>query len=471
MSMRPRVPRARRLKPGAAATLALALALFLGVFAMRVLDPSISDGQGTFYVLPVAVLALGFGLRGGVAGALVGFALARGWDMHHPQTQLTELGYFNRGVALLLLGVLLGLFVDHRRRLEAEINHYYDGSLELLGTADLTGTFTRVNPAWERTLGHSAETICSRPLIDFVHPEDREATAAELAELADGSRESVSLRNRCRMADGKYRWLEWKASANLPLGEIHAIARDITVQHKAELQLANNARLLEAKVVERTRDLDDARSETLRLLAVAAEYRDDDTYQHTERVGAIAAELAARLGMGAEQVERLREAAPLHDAGKIAIADHILLKPGRLSAAERRVMQTHAALGAQLLARGSSPVLQMAAAVAATHHEWWDGTGYPNGLAGERIPLAGRIVAVADVYDALTHDRPYKAAWPVAQAVAKIRRSAGSQFDPGVVAAFLAMHEDASFAAHGNGRRRPASAIVRPRSSEHASVG
>lgn len=470
MHAHPRLPRVRWPNPGDRATLLLALALFLGIFVVRAFDANISNGEGVFFALPVALLALRFGLRGGLAGAVLAFALVIAWDLGRHQVPLTALGYLNRGVASLLLGTALGLFVDHRRRLEAEINCYYEGSLDLLGTADLTGTFTRVNPAWKRVLGHSAETIRSRPLIDFVHHDDREATAAELAELVDGSRESISFRNRCRVADGKYRWLEWKASASLAQGEIHAMARDITVQRKAELQLANNARLLEATVSERTRELDDARAETLRLLAVAAEYRDDDTYQHTERVGTIAAELAARLGCRAEQIRRLREAAPLHDVGKIAIADHILLKPGRLSESEREVMRTHAALGAHLLSRGSSPVLQMAAAIAAAHHEWWGGTGYPRGLAGERIPLVGRIVAVADVYDALTHDRPYKAAWPVGQAVAKIRRSAGSQFDPRVVAAFLAMHEDARFATHTNSRQLPASEIFAPRQSEPASV-
>ncbi|MGD0455182.1 MAG: HD-GYP domain-containing protein [Solirubrobacteraceae bacterium] len=205
----------------------------------------------------------------------------------------------------------------------------------------------------------------------------------------------------------------------------------------------NSARSLERKVAERTHELDDARAETVQLLAVVVEYRDDDTFQHTERVGVLAAEIGARLGLRAEQVRRLREAAPLHDVGKIAIPDSILLKRGNLSAEEHRVMETHAALGARLLARSSSPVLQMAAVIAATHHECWNGTGYPNGLAGERIPIVGRVVAVADVFDALTHERPYKPAWPVRQAMARIKRASGSQFDPRVVVAFLAAHEHA----------------------------
>gem|GEM_PF-2528660 len=221
----------------------------------------------------------------------------------------------------------------------------------------------------------------------------------------------------------------------------------LDAQRKAQQQLLNSARSLERKVMERTCELDDARAETLQLLAVAVEYRDDGTFRHTERVGVLAAEIGARLGMRAEQVRRLREAAPLHDVGKIAIPDHILLKRGNLTPEEHDVMEGHAALGARLLARSSSPVLQMAAVIAASHHEWWNGSGYPSGLAGERIPLVGRVVAVADVFDALTHERPYKPAWPVGQAVARIKRASGTQFDPRVVDALLALHEDSTRAA------------------------
>jgi putative two-component system response regulator len=192
-------------------------------------------------------------------------------------------------------------------------------------------------------------------------------------------------------------------------------------------------------IAERTYELDRARTETLQLLALAGEYRDDDTAEHTERVAAMAAQLAQRLGLDAQTVEDLREAALLHDVGKIAIPDHILLNPGTLSEEEQEIMRTHAVLGSRLLRGSASPVLQMASVIAASHHEWWDGSGYPAGLAGERIPLVARIVAVADVFDALTHDRPYKPAWPLERAVARIERGAGSQFDPQVVSAFMRM--------------------------------
>jgi PAS domain S-box-containing protein len=434
---------------GARATIGIALALFAAVFALRASDPHVVDSDEILFVVPIALLALRFGLRGGLTAALLGLALVGAWDLFDPDVGLAALGYLSYGAGFLLLGTLLGAFVDHRRQLEAEIARNFDASLDLLGTANLTGQFTRVNAAWERLLGHSTETICSRPFIDFVHPEDREATIAEAAALAEGTRDTVRFRNRYRAADGSYRWLEWSAHGSPSEGAIHVVGLDIRVQREAEQQLANHAELLEAAVAERTRELDEARAETLIRLAYAAEYRDEGTFEHTERVGSTSAEIAARLGLGADQIKLLREAAPLHDVGKLAISDTILLKPGKLSAEEYEIMKTHAELGARLLSGSSSPVLQMAAVIAASHHERWDGEGYPAGLAGETIPLVGRVVAVADVFDALISDRPYKSAWPVEQAITEIQRGGGSQFDARVVDAFLTMHEEAASAGRG----------------------
>jgi putative two-component system response regulator len=377
------------------------------------------------------------------------------WDLYKDPATLSDQGYVSRGVAFLLLGALLGEFVDKRHRLEGEVVRSFDASLDLLATADLNGTFIRVNPAWERALGYSAETVCGRPFIEFVHPEDRESTLAETTAVSRGSRDTVGFRNRYRAVDGRYVWLEWSATASPSEGVIHAVARDISIQVQAEQQLANNAHVLEVKVARRTQELEAARAETLQRLALAAEYHDDDTSRHTERVGTTAAEIAAKLGLDPEQVRLLREAAPLHDVGKLAIPDTILLKPGRLTDEEYEVMKTHAALGGRLLSGSSSPELRMAAIVAQTHHERWDGSGYPGGLAGEEIPLVGRLVAVADVFDALTHDRPYKRAWPVERAIAEIRLGAGSQFDPRVVAAFLALREDRALVAIAGMQQRP----------------
>jgi putative two-component system response regulator len=207
------------------------------------------------------------------------------------------------------------------------------------------------------------------------------------------------------------------------------------------LQLQNQNQALEANVRERTRELEQTQVEILERLAQAAEFRDDDTGQHTQRVGQLAAHLAQDLGLPKQQVELIRLAAPLHDLGKIGIPDHILLKPGRFSPGEYEQMKTHATIGARILSGGRYPLLRMAEEIAYTHHERWDGSGYPLGLDGEAIPLTGRIVAVADAFDALTHERPYKHAWPIAEALAEIVRQSGEKFDPSVVAALVRLYQ------------------------------
>ena len=206
---------------------------------------------------------------------------------------------------------------------------------------------------------------------------------------------------------------------------------------------------LAAQTVARRRDLDTARIEMLRRLALAAEYRDDNTREHTERVAALAARLGRRLGLSELALTHIRDAAPLHDLGKIAIPDSILLKPGRLSAAEFEVVKTHAEAGARVLAEADSELLEVAENIARSHHERWDGTGYPDGLAGADIPLVGRLVHVADVFDILVHERPYKDAFSVEDAAEEIQGGAGTQFDPEVVEAFADLGPRAWLAAPG----------------------
>lgn len=201
---------------------------------------------------------------------------------------------------------------------------------------------------------------------------------------------------------------------------------------------------LERTVRRRSRALVRSRREVLERLARAAEFRDDDTGQHTQRVGTLAAALATACGLDARQVDLIAKAAPLHDVGKIGIPDHVLLKPGRLTDAERAVMQTHTTIGAGLLAGGRSPLMRLAETIARSHHERWDGSGYPDGLAGEAIPLPARIVAVADFYDALSHDRPYRPAWPRERIVAELTAQRGRHFEPALVEVFLGLVTRAS---------------------------
>jgi putative two-component system response regulator len=183
-------------------------------------------------------------------------------------------------------------------------------------------------------------------------------------------------------------------------------------------------------------ELAQTRLESIERLARLAEYRDDATYEHPQRVGRTAALLAERLGLAPDVVDAIRSAAPLHDVGKVGVPDRILLKPSRLTAAEFELMKSHTLIGAEILAGSSWPVLQLAEEIALTHHERWDGTGYPDGKLENEIPISGRIVIVADNFDALTHSRPYAEAWDADRAATEIRRQSGQHFDPDVVEAF-----------------------------------
>lgn len=187
----------------------------------------------------------------------------------------------------------------------------------------------------------------------------------------------------------------------------------------------------------RTEELRAAQEEILERLTQAVECHDDSTGQHTRRVGESSARIASALGLPAHEVEVIRRAAPLHDVGKVAIPDVILRKSGPLTPAEFEVMKTHTTIGARMLAGGSSELLRMAQQIALSHHERWNGSGYPQGLREEEIPLAARIVALADFCDALAYDRPYRKAWPRERVEEEINRQAGQHFDPAVVAAYF----------------------------------
>jgi putative two-component system response regulator len=210
--------------------------------------------------------------------------------------------------------------------------------------------------------------------------------------------------------------------------------------------LAQQSDAVDRAVHERTLKVEQARLETLTILASVAEFHDDDTRQHAQRVGACTALIAQALGLPELLVTRIRDAAALHDIGKIGVSRRVLLKPGALTIAERENMMRHVEIGARLLAGARSPVLRLAAEIARTHHERWDGKGYLGRLRGEEIPLSGRITAVADVFDALIHNRPYRPAWDPLAAREEIARQAGRQFDPRVAAAFAELDHEALLA-------------------------
>ena len=203
------------------------------------------------------------------------------------------------------------------------------------------------------------------------------------------------------------------------------------------LALEQQNRQLEGMVLARTRQLDESQLEVLERLASAAEFRDEDTGQHTQRVATLAEALARAIEIYPEQVDLIRRAAPLHDVGKIGIPDQLLHKPARLTEEEFAVMRTHTTIGAQILAGGQTDLIRLAERVARSHHERWDGGGYPEGLAGPAIPIEARIVALADYFDALTHARPYRPALPVERVTSEITALSGTHFDPGLVTAFL----------------------------------
>ena len=204
-----------------------------------------------------------------------------------------------------------------------------------------------------------------------------------------------------------------------------------------ERRLKENRLVLEGLVKERTSELAQSHLEIIERLGRVAELRDDATGKHTYRVARLSGLLAQELHLPPEEVELIMRAAPLHDVGKVAIEDEVLLKKGGFSSDEREVMRRHAILGAQLLSGGRSELMRTAEQIAISHHERWDGQGYPHGLVEEAIPVCARIVAVADAFDALTHVRPYKEAWSMSEAMVEIKQESGWQFDPRIVDALV----------------------------------
>jgi putative two-component system response regulator len=259
------------------------------------------------------------------------------------------------------------------------------------------------------------------PVLVLADEDDR---AGRRRALAAGARDFVVA------AGGSYEEMVLRLGNAL---EVRDIQTELE-RRVADLSARVDARDKEVDAVRH--DLEVMHLEALHRLALASEYRDDATHEHPQRVARTAALIAREMKLDSEQVWILRHAAQLHDIGKIGVPDEILLKPGPLDPDEFELMKTHTVIGWQILSGSSARVLAVAAHITLSHHERFDGHGYPNGLAGDAIPLPARITAVADVFDTLTHVRPYRAAFPVARAVEEIRRMGRTTFDPRVVGAF-----------------------------------
>jgi PAS domain S-box-containing protein/putative nucleotidyltransferase with HDIG domain len=403
--------------------------------------------------VPVVACAYFFGTRGAVLAATVASSMSvilySSADLYPPAVLATNM------VLLCTVAGIVGVLIDRERvrsrRLERQsrvMERRHELSLEFLAAME-AGHFVEVNPVWERKLGYAPGDLLNRDFAEFIHPDDRAQVSESRERLAHGG-EVTGQASRFRDTDGRFHWIEWSARHDDDDGRNYIAGRDITAKHEAEEALLLHREMLERAVAERTsdlrarttelentaRELELARREGTRRLAMVAEFRDDRTAQHTERVGIAAALIARELGLSEQDIQLIREAAPLHDIGKIGTPDAILLNPRGLSDAEWTVMQQHTRLGHTLLIESRAPVLKVAALIALNHHEWWDGSGYPDGLAGEQIPLEAGIVAVADVFDALTHDRPYKPAWTLTEALDEINALSGRQFDPKIVDAF-----------------------------------
>ncbi|MFL5884501.1 MAG: CHASE2 domain-containing protein [Thermoleophilaceae bacterium] len=235
----------------------------------------------------------------------------------------------------------------------------------------------------------------------------------------------------------------------LLVGTVGGVVASFLGEHRDRRILSRYGALLERTVEERTARLHESQIEIVRRLAEASESRDPETGEHIERISEMCRRLASAAGVADEEAELIGYASTLHDLGKIAIPDRILLKPDKLDPDEWEIMKTHAAIGSSMLSGSHSELVQLAEAIALTHHERWDGTGYPTGLRGDEIPLPGRICAICDVYDALRSKRPYKGAWSLDDTLEEIARCSGTQFDPRLVDVFLEMVRSAELPERG----------------------
>ncbi len=294
----------------------------------------------------------------------------------------------------------------------------------------------------QQALTHCQTAMPDLVIVDYMMPVlDGVAFIQRLRATAGRGSVPVLMVTANDEVDVRHRALESGANDFLtkPLDhvEFRARLRNMLALRAGQKKLEDRAAWLAEEVLKATEEVVRRERETIVRLSKAAEFRDPETGGHIQRMAHYSWLIAVGLGLPLEEQQLMLEAAPMHDVGKVGIPDHILLKPGRLDPDELVIMQQHAAMGHQILAGSASPLLQMAATIALSHHEKFDGSGYPNRLAGEAIPLVGRIVAVADVFDALTSARPYKPAWEMERALAFLREQRGVHFDPQCVDIFL----------------------------------
>ncbi len=336
----------------------------------------------------------------------------------------------------------------HKQALERQLQTVIDRSPLSIYIKDRDLRFIAINRAGSVPSGLEPEELIGKTVDVFMTPEAA-LTSREGDLRVFESGEAYEAEETLTMSGT----MSTLRTVKFPLlgedGEVQAvcgISQDITAEKEAQ-------RLHDELVRTQRRSIDElrqSRRETVALLARTVELRDGETGAHVTRMARVTAFLAALLGMDEVEMDLLQEAAVMHDVGKIGIPDEILLKPGSLTEEERKAMQLHTTIGGELLANSDTALLRLAATIALTHHEHWDGTGYPRGLAGESIPLEGRIVAVADVFDALLSDRPYRPAMELDRTLEIIREGRGTHFDPAVVDMLLA-HVDETCAIRERG--------------------
>lgn len=319
---------------------------------------------------------------------------------------------------------------------EAQFRLLAENSSDMISRHNKKGTFLYVSPASYALTGYRPEELIGKRVIPFVHPEDSENLLKLLNSLNDPT---VAIPYRARHKNGEYVWLETTAKVILDQNnnatEIQASSRDITERKQAQMALqSTNIALKQAN-----QDLSQAYESTIAGWVMALDLRDHETEGHTQRVTEMTVRLARKLGCTDEEIIHIRRGAQLHDIGKMGIPDEILLKPGPLTEEEWVIMRRHPQYAYQML----SPIayLNQALIIPYSHHERWNGSGYPHRLKGQEIPLFARLFAVVDVWDALSSDRPYRKRIPPKDVVDYLQQESGKLFDPDIVQTFLSIIE------------------------------